>query len=100
MGVKKGNLADEIQEVIDGGKLPSDLNDSIDAVRNIGNFAAHPMKSQQSGEIVDVGPNEADWTLDVLEELFDFLFIRPAQRQKKKDALNVKLASVGKPAMK
>lgn len=99
-GVKSGNLADEIQQVIDGGKLPSDLNESIDAVRNIGNFAAHPMKSQNSGEIIDVEPNEADWTLDVLEDLFDFYFVRPAQRQKKRDLLNQKLASAGKPAMK
>jgi hypothetical protein len=99
-GVKPGNLANEIQEVIDSGKLPSDLTDSIDAIRNVGNFAAHPMKSQHSGEILDVEPNEADWTLDVLEELFDFYFVRPAQRQKKKDTLNQKLAAAGKPAMK
>ena len=99
-GVHPGNLASEIQEVIDSGKLPSDLSESIDAVRNIGNFAAHPMKSQQSGEILDVLPGEAEWTLDVLEDLFDFYFVRPAQRQKKRDALNVKLGDAGKPAMK
>lgn len=98
--VKPGNLANEIQEVIGSGKLPSDLNESIDAVRNIGNFAAHPMKSQQSGEILDVLPGEAEWTLDVLEDLFDFYFVRPAQRQKKRDALNLKLGDAGKPAMK
>jgi hypothetical protein len=99
-GVKPGNLADEIQAVIDSGKLPSDLNESIDAVRNIGNFAAHPMKSKQSGEILDVLPGEAEWTLDVLEDLFDFYFVRPAQRQKKREALNQKLGEAGKPAMK
>jgi hypothetical protein len=43
-------LADEIQQVIDSGKLPSDLAESIDAIRNLGNFAAHPMKSQHSGK--------------------------------------------------
>jgi len=99
-GVKAGNLAEEIQQVIESGSLPSDLSESIDAVRNIGNFAAHPMKSQHSGEIMEVEPNEADWTLDVLEELFDFYFVRPAQRQRKREALNQKLASAGKPAMK
>lgn len=98
--VKPGNLADEIQAVIDSGKLPFDLNESIDAVRNIGNFASHPMKSKQSGEILDVLPGEAEWTLDVLEDLFDFYFVRPAQRQKKRDALNQKLGEAGKPAMK
>jgi len=99
-GVKPANLADEIQQVIDSGKLPSDLSESIDAVRNIGNFAAHPTKSKQSGEILDVLPGEAEWTLDVLEDLFDFYFVRPAQRQKKRDALNQKLGEAGKPAMK
>jgi uncharacterized protein DUF4145 len=100
VGVKPGDLAGEIQEVIAGGGLPSDLSESIDAVRNYGNFAAHPMKSKQSGEILDVLPGEAEWTLDVLEELFDFYFVRPAQRRKKREALDEKLKEAGKPAMK
>lgn len=98
--VKPGNLADEIQQVLDSGKLPSDLQESIDAVRNIGNFAAHPLKSQQSGLILDVELGEAEWTLDVLEELFDFYFVRPAMIQKKKAQLNQKLTDAGKPPMK
>jgi hypothetical protein len=52
--VRPGNLADEIQQVIDSDKLPADLTDSIDAIRNIANFAAHPLKSQQTGEILNV----------------------------------------------
>lgn len=98
--VKSANLADEIQAVIDSGKLPSDLSDQIDAIRNVGNFSAHPMKSQTSGEILDVEPGEAEWTLDVLEELFDFYFVRPEQRKKKREALDLKLKDAGKPAMK
>ena len=47
--VRHGNLADEIQQVLDSGKLPTGLGEEIDAVRNIGNFAAHPLKSVQSG---------------------------------------------------
>jgi hypothetical protein len=98
--VKAGNLADEIQQVIDSGRLPSDLTESIDAIRNVGNFAAHPMKSQHSGEILDVLPGEAEWTIDVLEELFDFYFVRPEQRKKKREALDQRLKEAGKPAMK
>jgi len=73
--VKSGDLSKEIQEVIDSGKLPSQLADSIDAIRNIGNFAAHPMKSKSTGEIVDVEPEEAEWNLDVIESLFDFYYV-------------------------
>ena len=59
--------------------LPSHIADSLDAVRNIGNFAAHPAKSQATGEVVPVEPGEAEWTLDTLEELFDFYFVSPAR---------------------
>ena len=68
--------------------------------RNIGNFAAHPIKSTNSGEIVEVELGEAEWTLDVLEGLFDFYFVQPAQIQAKKEALNKKLAEAGKPPLK
>lgn len=99
-GVRKGDLAKEIQEVIDGNSLPSYLSESIDAIRNIGNFAAHPVKSTSTGEIVDVEEGEAEWLLDVLEALFDFYFVQPAILQAKRDALNAKLQDMGKPPMK
>jgi len=99
-GVKHGNLADEIQQLIDSGKLPPDLADSLDAIRHIGNFAAHPEKSKSSREIIEVEPGEADWSLEVLEELFSFFFTRPARIQKRRDALNKKLDEAGKRQMK
>jgi len=98
--VKPSDLSKEIQEVIDGGKLPSQLADSIDSIRNIGNFAAHPIKSKSTGEIVDVEPEEAEWNLDVLESLFDFYYVQPAKVAKKREALNAKLSEAGKPPMK
>jgi hypothetical protein len=99
-GVKNGNLANEIQEVINAGTLPSYLSESIDAIRNIGNFAAHPLKSTSTGEIVDVEAGEAEWVLDVIESLFDFYFVLPAILKTKREALNKKLTDIGKPIMK
>lgn len=98
--VKQSDLANEIQQLLDSKALPSKIAEMIDAVRNIGNFAAHPIKSTSTGEIMPVEPGEADWNLDVLEALFDFYFVQPAVVQKKKDALNKKLAEAGKPPMK
>jgi hypothetical protein len=99
-GVRHANLADEIQEVIDSGKLPSYLVEVIDAVRNVGNFAAHPIKSQKTGEILDVEPEEAEWNLDVLEALFDFYFVQPSVVKQKRAALDHKLGEAGKTPMK
>jgi hypothetical protein len=98
--VKHSDLSKEIDEVLNSRSLPSHLAEAIDAIRNIGNFAAHPIKSTNTGEIVDVEPGEAEWLLDVLEGLFDFYFVQPAVLQKKRDALNKKLAEAGKPVMK
>lgn len=98
-GVQCKNLFDEIQEVLDKKSLPSDLADSIDSIRNVGNFAAHPTKSESSGEIVPVEPGEAEWCLDVIEMLYDFYFVRPDIVKRKREALNQKLADSGKPPM-
>lgn len=42
-------------------------------MRNIGNFAAHPLKDTSTGEILPVEAGEAEWNLETLEALFDFL---------------------------
>lgn len=99
-GVKKSDLANEIQEVLDKNHVPSYIAESIDAIRNIGNFAAHPLKSKSTGEIVPVETGEADWTLDVIELLFDFYFVQPEKIRLKREALNLKLNDAGKPNMK
>jgi hypothetical protein len=98
--VRTSDLVHEIQEIISSGKLPSYLIQSLDAVRNIGNFAAHPIKSQVTGEIVPVELGEAEWNLDVLEALFDFYFVQPEVIKKRKEALNNKLKDAGKPPVK
>jgi len=56
-GSTKNDLVEQIREVLPN--LPSHLQKSLDAVRNIGNFAAHPMKSQSTGTIVDVEPGRS-----------------------------------------
>jgi hypothetical protein len=66
----------------------------------VGNFAAHPMKSKNSGEIVDVEDNEAEWLLEVLEELFEHYYVAPARAAGRRSALNQKLADAGKPGLK
>jgi len=94
--VKKADLADEIGQVITSGQLPSHLVNAIDAVRQIGKFAAHPIKNTSTGEIIDVEPGEAEWLLDTLEGLFDHYFVQPNILARKKAALNKKIAESGK----
>lgn len=98
--VKPGDLYNEIQEVLDRGTLPSQIAEGLDAVRAIGNFGAHPIKSQHTGEVMPVEPGEADWNLDIIESLFDFYYVQPALLQAKKEALNKKLGEAKKPPIR
>lgn len=99
-GFKSRTLDAEIQLALDSKTLPSHISESIDAVRNIGNFAAHPIKSQQTGEILPVEPGEAEWNLEVIEMLFDFYFVQPEKTRLKRESLNQKLQEAGKSALK
>jgi Domain of unknown function (DUF4145) len=98
--VKAPNLDQEIQKVLDAHMVPGHIAESLDAVRTVGNFAAHPIKSTSSGEIVDVEPHEAEWNLDTVEALFDFFYVQPAKTTAKRNALNQKLTDAGKPPLK
>jgi len=98
--VTPGNLSAEIDEIISSGKLPDHLNKQIDAVRNIGNFAAHPIKRLNSGEIVKVEPDEAQWCLYLVSALIHHFFVVIPDHEQRMATLNDKLAEAGKPAMK
>ncbi|KAG8152165.1 hypothetical protein BFF94_018385 [Burkholderia catarinensis] len=99
-GFAQKDLAPAIQAVLDAKILPAALADNVDAIRNIGNFAAHPMKDSSTNQILPVEPHEAEWNLDVLEELFDFFYVQPEKARQRRAALDAKLAAAGKPPMK
>jgi Domain of unknown function (DUF4145) len=98
--VKPGNLSVEIDQALASKMFPASIAGAVDGIRQIGNFAAHPMKSTNSGEIIEVEDGEAEWCLDVLESLFDFYFVQPKVLAEKKAALNKKLTDAGKNPMK
>jgi hypothetical protein len=99
-GVKAPDLAKEIQAVLESKQLPSHLADDLDAIRVLGNFAAHPIKSTNTGEIVEVESGEAQWILDVLSGLLDFYYVQAERSRMRREGLNRKLAEAGKPPMK
>lgn len=90
-GYNQHNLADQIKAAIDSNSLPTHISEVLDAVRQIGNFAAHPTKSKSTGEIVEVEPEEAEWNLEVLEALFDFYYVQETANKKRLDALKAKI---------
>ena len=98
--ISAGNLASQIDAFIARQDVPPYLTEQVDAVRNIGNFAAHPLKSTHTGEVLDVEPGEAEWLIGTLEALFDFAFVQPERLKRQRAQLNQKLSEAGKPPLK
>jgi hypothetical protein len=103
-GYKAKDLAKEIDLLLnetDPKKaLPHKLRETVDAIRNFGNFSAHPIDDKTTLQVIDVEPHEAEWCLETIEDLFEHFYVGPAAAQAKKAALNAKLTAAGKPAAK
>jgi hypothetical protein len=103
-GYKDRDLAREIDLLLnetDPRKaLPHKLQTSIDAIRNFGNFSAHPIDDKTTLQVIDVDDHEAEWCLQITEDLFEHFYVGPAAAKAMKDSLNAKLAAAGKPPAK
>jgi hypothetical protein len=80
--------------------IPTGLHNAVDAIRNFGNFSAHPLTDQNTLQIITVDVGEAEWCLEILEEMFDHYYVKPAQVAVRKAALDAKLLAAGKPPSK
>ena len=76
--------------------LPKPLRADVDLVRVVGNFAAHPTKGTAPDSIVDVEDGEAEWMLEVIEELFGHFYVRPEESSRRKASVNAMLTAAGK----
>lgn len=77
--------------------FPPRLAAKLDHVRIIGNFAAHPKKNTNTGEIMDVEPDEAAYLLNVLTEIFVHQFIDPPKDAARNAAIRQKDAEARRP---
>jgi hypothetical protein len=80
LGIKKKTLFEEIQEAATREELAKPTRDSLDDVRRIGNWGAHPVEDQ-ANTIIEVTGEEAEYTLEVLELLFNDLYVVPSHIQ-------------------
>lgn len=80
-GVQPSTLGNEILELVTTAQIPGQLARSLEAIKSVGDFSSHPMKSLNPGDILPVEPNEANWNLDVLETLFDYYWVQSGSQQ-------------------
>jgi Domain of unknown function (DUF4145) len=100
-GLAGYTLNEQINQFLADAKYPSALKDNLHHLREMGNFSAHTKMDTVTGEIIDVTLIEAEWTLDVLDGLFDYFITGPARDAARRAAMDEKLRQAGrKPAAK
>ena len=103
-GYSNNSLSKQIHDVIENrnaeNPLPTILRESVDAIRNFGNFSAHPVTDKTTLQIIDVEPEEAEWCIEIVDLLFDHYYVMPERVRQKKAELDSKLKAAGKPPSK
>lgn len=79
--ISKRNLEEELKELEEVPNVPSELVTMLQVMRRVSNFGAHPKKSTHSNEIVEVEMGESEVILELLAELFDYIFVKPNQQK-------------------
>jgi hypothetical protein len=103
-GYSQRDLAQQIDALLNepnpAKAVPTALRSTIDAVRNFGNFSAHPVNDQTTLQVIEVEHGEAEWCLDILEEMFDHYYVKPEQAKARMAALDAKLVAARNPLSK
>jgi hypothetical protein len=89
-GRSEYKLEERIDKFIEESAAPSHVKDNLHHLREIGNFAAHTKANKETGEIVEVGSREAEWTLNVIDDLFDYFIVGPEKSRKRRLAWDLK----------
>jgi hypothetical protein len=70
-GYKAKDLAREVDLLLNESDpkkaLPYKLRETVDGIRNFGNFSAHPIDDKTTLQVIDVDPHEAEWCLETIE---------------------------------
>jgi len=99
LGLTDYNLATRIEKFTADTAHPSRLRDNLQYLREIGDFSAHTMKDDR-GQIVDVGKDEAEWTLKIVADLFDYFIVAAEKDRLRREAMDKKLADAGRKPIK
>ncbi|MGO9116635.1 MAG: DUF4145 domain-containing protein [Desulfomonilaceae bacterium] len=93
------NLAGRIDKFTANPQHPSRLRENLHYLREMGDFGAHTMENDQ-GLIVDVTREEAEWTLKVVSDLFDYFIVGPEKDRALREAFDKKLNQTGRKPIK
>ena len=88
-------LATRIDKFNEDTTHPHDLRKNLHYIREIGDFSAHTKKDDQAN-IIDVDREEAEWTLNIVDRLFDYFIVTPTRDAQMRQAMDEKLKAANR----
>ena len=89
-------VKEQIDKFIADAQHPSHVKENLHYLREMADFAAHTKKDLTTGEILETTLEEASWTLDVVESLFDYFIIGPAKDAARRAEMAKKMQQAGR----
>jgi len=89
-------VKDQIDKFIANTQHPSHVKENLHYLREMADFAAHTKKDLTTGEILKTTMEEASWTLDVVESLFEYFIVGPAKDATRRAEMTKKMQQAGR----
>jgi len=98
-GMTDYGLAERVDKFIADEHRPSDLRQHLHYLREIADFVAHTQTNDQF-ERIEIDQEEAEWTLTIIERLFDYFIVSPAAAKRLREGMDAKLEAAGRKPIK
>jgi hypothetical protein len=99
-GYTAGDLYGQVRALLDetdpNKRLPEAVRGVVDAIRNFGNFGAHPIQESETLKMIEVEDYEAEYCLELLRDLFEHYFVTPDRLERERQRIESKFKQAGK----
>jgi hypothetical protein len=99
-GKEQTTLAAQIDSFTAESGHPSSVTSNLHHFREVANFGAHTQEDQLADGggpvVIDVDRDEAEWTLDMVDRLFDYFIVQPAKDEEIKRRMDEKIKRAGR----
>lgn len=95
-GYDQFRLDSQIKAFVEDPAAPTFLKNDLHYLREIGDFGAHTQHSKADGEIIPVSREEAEWSIEVVDRMFQHYFVAPAEAERRRQSMDEKLQKAGR----
>jgi hypothetical protein len=98
-GAESAELSELIRAGMDSAEMQPYLREALRTLVALAKLEPQSDKSLRPHALIPVQPGEAEWTLDVLQNLFEAHYVQPARLQRLQSALEEKVGPLAPPAL-